>query len=126
MEELKVSMESPKIQYGLMYQDKHLLSCRKTIEEDGLEWYRLDDVGEPWLLEDYEKVVMAKWASEDYYNSSYDEPVNPYHPLDLVVVKVVTIMTYTNNEPDDELELVNKKLKEQGYATINRKKYFGK
>lgn len=126
MEELQ-RMESPKIQYGLSYRDEYILCCRKMFEEDEeREYYILDDVGEHWLVDDKDLAVMTKWASQDYINSSYDEPVNPYHSLDLQVIKVVTITTVADSDPYDEVNFVNEKLESQGYATLDIDKVFGR
>jgi hypothetical protein len=121
-------MESPKIQYGLSYRDEYVLGYRKHIEMDGKEWFQLvgKDEGEPWLVDDIELAIMTKWSSENYINSSYDEPVNPYHSLDLQVIKIVTITTVADSDPYDEVNLVNEKLKAQGYATLDFDKVFGR
>jgi hypothetical protein len=126
-----MSVESPKIQYGLIYKKKdRMLGIEKAYNGDdryacGEYTYKLSEWldEEPWLLDDLNKVLMAKWASEEWYNSSYEEPVNPYHPTDLEIIKVVTIVTTMESDVLEELEVVNENLKEQGYAPINVKKY---
>jgi hypothetical protein len=126
-----MSVESPRIQYGLLYKRKgRMLGIEKTCNGDdryacGEHTYTLSEwmFDEPWLLDDVEKVLMAKWSSEEWYNSDFENPVNPYAPEDLVVMKIVTITTEMESNVKDELEVVNKNLKKQGYAEIDVKKY---
>lgn len=126
-------IDEPRLQYGLKIVGKErLLGVEiKHNGEDrvacGEYTYQLDEWSEDtWLMEDYNSVVMAKWTSEEWYNSSYDEPVNPYHPLELEIVKIVTITTVKDSDIKDEIEEVNAKLKEQGYNEIDADDYVGK
>lgn len=123
-------MESPRVQYGLVYKKKdRILGIESKYNGEDryacgeYTWTLNEWSDEPWLLEDLNKVLMAKWSSEEWYNSNYEEPVNPYHPTDLEVIKVVTITTPMESDTLEELEVVNEKLKEQGYAEIDVKKY---
>lgn len=122
-------LSDSKIYYGLKLKDKdRVLGIRKEPNVDksyANEYsYYLDEwEEEKWMTEDYDMVVMAKWTSEDWYNSTYEEPVNPYHPLELEIIKTVTITVVKETDIADEIELVNQKLKKQGYATIDKKDY---
>lgn len=122
-------MEESKISYGLKLKGKdRVLGVRKEYNEgkyfaNGYSYYLDEWEDEKWTVEDYDKVVMAKWTSEDWYNSSYDEPVNPYHPLELEIIKIVTITVIKETDLEDEVEIVNQKLKSQGYSIIELKDY---
>jgi hypothetical protein len=77
---------------------------------------------ELWLVDDPKLAVMARWVSEDWYNASYDTPVNPYHAKDLEVVQVVTMVVpieYPNLE--NQLEYVNTRLQEGGWSKLSDK-----
>lgn len=75
---------------------------------------------EMWLVDNYWVAVMARWVSEDWYNASYDTPVNPYHAKDLEVVRVATIFVKTG-DVDEQIEYVNERLKSGGWSTLSEK-----
>jgi hypothetical protein len=122
-------MESTKVTYGLKLKDKdRLLGIKKTHNEGksncGEYTFQLDEwEDEKWFVDDEFVVLMAKWTSEVWYNSSYEAPVNPYHPLELEVVKVVSIYVSKETNVIDELAMVNLELKEKGYAEIDEDDY---
>jgi hypothetical protein len=124
-------METTKVQYGLKLKKKdRILGIERTYNGDdryacGEYTYRLDEWcgDKPWLVDSYDDVVMAKWVSEEWYNSEYESPVNPYNPLDLEIIKVVTITVVKETDLEDEIDLVNEQLKVQGYSTIDKEDY---
>jgi hypothetical protein len=119
-----------KVQYGLILKKKdRILGIEKTHNGDdrqhgGEYTYRLDEWSEDkWFVNTYEEALMAKWVSEEWYNSSHEEPVNPYHPQELEVIKVATIIVNQEEDVEEELTIVNEKLKQLGYATLDVEKY---
>lgn len=124
-------MESNEVKYGLLLKKKGRILGIEIIPNGddryacGEFTYQLDEWSSdtPWLVDSYEQALMAKWTSEEWYNSSYEEPVNPYHPLELDIIKVITIRVPAEGTIESELEVVNNKLKTQGYATIDIEDY---
>jgi hypothetical protein len=118
-----------KIQYGLRYRKTGDMLHYYTVDNDS--HYAVnkshylthkEDEGEGlWLLDKFEDVIMTRWVSEEWYNSRYDSPVNPYSAYDTEIVKVVTMLVTKDANTEYEIEVVNSRLKEGGWATLDEK-----
>lgn len=74
---------------------------------------------EEWYADTLEDALYVKWTSEEWYSSTYETPVNPLRPEDLEVFKVVTITGSQEMSREDEIKIVNERLRKEGYSEIN-------